>query len=38
MQEIGIRAADRSDEKLIADTLEAALAILKKLEVTVELK
>jgi hypothetical protein len=36
VQEIGIRAADRSDEKLIADNLEATLAILKKLKVTVD--
>jgi hypothetical protein len=36
VQEIGIRAADRSDDKLIADDLEAALAILKKLKATVD--
>src|SRR5688572_21859080 len=35
VQEIGIRAADRSDDKLSADNLEAALAILKTLKATV---
>ncbi len=34
--EIGLRAVDRSDEKPIADNLEAALATLKKLDVTVD--
>lgn len=36
LQEIGVRAADRSDDKLIADNLEVALAILKKLKATVD--
>ena len=36
VQEVGIRAADRSDDKLIADNLEAALAILKKIKATVD--
>ena len=36
VQENSIRAGDRSDDKPIADNLEAALAILKKLDVTVD--
>jgi hypothetical protein len=36
VQENSIRAGDRSDDKLIADNLEAALAILKKLKATVD--
>jgi hypothetical protein len=36
VQEVSIRAGDRSDDKPIADNLEAALAILKRLEVTVD--
>ena len=36
VQEIGIGAADRSDDKSIADNLAAALAILKALNVKVE--
>ncbi len=33
VQEIGIRQVDRSDDKAIADNLEAALAVLKTLQV-----
>lgn len=36
VQEISIRAGDRSDDKPIAGNLDAALAILKKLDVTVD--
>ena len=36
VQEMSIREADRSDDKSIADNLEVALAILKKLDVTVD--
>jgi hypothetical protein len=36
VQENSIRAGDRSDDKPIADNLEAALAILKKLDVRVD--
>jgi hypothetical protein len=36
VQEIGIRAADRSDDKPIADNLDVTLATLKTLQVTVE--
>jgi hypothetical protein len=36
VQDIGIRAADRSDQESIADNLNATLAILKTLQVTVE--
>jgi hypothetical protein len=36
VQEISIRAGDRSDDKPIADNLEAALATLKKLDVTAD--
>ena len=36
VQEISIRAGDRSDDKPIADNLDAALVILKKLDVTVD--
>jgi hypothetical protein len=35
VQEISIRAGDRSDDKPIAENLDTALAILKKLDVTV---
>lgn len=36
VQEIGIRAADRSDDQPIADNLGVTLAILKALQVTIE--
>jgi hypothetical protein len=36
VQEIGIRAADRSDEQPIADNWNMTLALLKTLQVTVE--
>lgn len=36
LQDIGIRAADRSDERPIADNRNVTLAILKTMQVTVE--
>jgi len=36
VQEVGIREPDRSDDKSIAANLEAVLAILKKLDITVD--